>query len=310
MKLNKYFLMILSFFIILSAYSSFKWYTAVVSKIEPNFQASQANYFYDSNNVRYTLVSTRGGKALNWIFLPGGPGGDSSYLSDLVNMLELEGNTWLVDLPGNGSNNVKIESFEEWFTIFIPTIKKFSNPVIVGHSFGGMLSLLCSELETLLKGLVILNSTPSMWLEESSKVAKQRKLPDFSKDMQTFFNNPNDDSCKKVLNACTPYYFPEKSIEAGRKFLSQIPFAFQPALWWIRKVVKVPYKATWIPQNVQTLIIGGELDAMCPFSLFEKDERFDRGNIKKVLIKDAGHLPWFESPGNIKKLFKEFEKNL
>lgn len=61
-----------------------------------------ANYFYDKNSTRYQLVKTNpGSQTFNWLFLPGGPGIDSRYLIDLINILDIPGNYWLIDLAFN-----------------------------------------------------------------------------------------------------------------------------------------------------------------------------------------------------------------
>lgn len=39
------------------------------------------NYLYDENHVRYELYYSGEGKNYNWLFFPGGPGADSSYLN-------------------------------------------------------------------------------------------------------------------------------------------------------------------------------------------------------------------------------------
>ena len=137
------------------------------------------SYFYDPNLVRYELVKQGSGPAFNWLFFPGGPGADSCYFYSLIELLDLPGNIWLIDLPGNGSNvtpAVQNYNFDNWLTIFLPTIAKFQNPIIVGHSFGGILPLLFPDLEQQLKGLIILNSTPSLWLEKAVEYAKQFNL--------------------------------------------------------------------------------------------------------------------------------------
>jgi pimeloyl-ACP methyl ester carboxylesterase len=86
-------------------------------------------YLYDSNNIRYQLYKAREGKPLNWIFLPGGPGADSKYLSPLLDSLELPGNIWLIDLPGNGSHKVEKEDFDSWlksFSLFLTLLTTLS----------------------------------------------------------------------------------------------------------------------------------------------------------------------------------------
>lgn len=269
----------------------------------------QMNYFYDENKTRYTLVSTKGGKPLNWLFIPGGPGCDSDYLLSLIELLNLPGNIWLIDFPGNGSNKTANNDPERWLSLFVPMLKKFQNPVVVGHSFGGMLPLLFKECEELLKGMVILNSSPSLWLEEAAKAAAKYELSDLSA-LHEFSANPNQETFNEALKACVPYYFPAHSLKRGTDLIEKMTFSFEPAVWWQHKAIEIEYKAVWVPENVKTLIIGGEFDAMVPFALFEKDERFNRPNIKKFLIKDAGHAPWIEKPQEIANHFQEFEAQL
>ena len=74
------------------------------------------NPLYDSHRVRYNLYQTNRGTPYNWLFFPGGPGADSSYLRSLVDELELPGNVWLIDLPGNAvMHDLKSNLFEALF---------------------------------------------------------------------------------------------------------------------------------------------------------------------------------------------------
>ena len=59
--------------------------------------------FWTPSGVRLRRRTQRPGP-LNWLFLPGGPGIGSESLHELVDSAELPGSTWLVDLPGDGSN--------------------------------------------------------------------------------------------------------------------------------------------------------------------------------------------------------------
>lgn len=140
--------------------------------------------------------------------------------------------------------------------------------------------------------------------------AKINQLPDLSAEMQEFTENPKQESFEKAFDACMPYYFPSDTLEKGRVLLEQILFPFEPAVWWQRKVVDITYNAEWVPESIKTLIIGSEFDAITPFSLFDRDHRFNRENIKKVFIKGAGHFPWIEKPQEIINIFKDFEKSV
>lgn len=265
------------------------------------------NYFYDKDHVRFELYQTNGGDNLNWLFFPGGPGGDSSYLRGLVDELELPGNVWLIDLPGNGSNTIEsdpdTDNFDFWFDLFPDIVKRFENPIVVGHSCGGMFPLLYEELEGVLKGCVILNSSPVLWQEEAVAYSKQFNLPDLSNDMQAFVANPSQETFNAALNACIPYYFPKETLEKGRELIAQVPFKYRPAVWGQIKALEGKLRSTWIPQQVPTLIVGAKYDCICPFSLFKNDQRFHRKNIELLFIENAGHFPWIENPKALKLAF-------
>lgn len=265
------------------------------------------NYLCDADQVRYELYQTNAGKNCNWLFFPGGPGADSSYLRSLVDELKLPGNVWLIDLPGNGSNasDSYSDNFDSWFELFPRIVKQFDNPIVVGHSFGGMLPLLYPDLETILAGCIILNSAPVLWQEEAVSYSKHFDLPDLTNDMHAFIQTPNQETFDAALNACMPYYFPKETLERGRKLLSQMPFSYRAAVWGQIKALEGKLLAQWIPQQVPTLIIGSKYDCICPFSLFTKDERFHRKNIRLLFIEDAGHCPWVENPTAVRKAFEE-----
>ena len=64
------------------------------------------------------------------------------------------------------------------------------------------------------------------------------------------------------------------------------------------------FSAKWVPQRVPTLIVGSKYDCICPFSLFEKDNRFHRSNIELFFIEDAGHIVWMENPSATRAAFQ------
>lgn len=274
--------------------------------------AEGARYFYDENRIRYELVQTNGKKPYNWLFLPGGPGGDSSYLHDLIALLDLPGNVWCIDLPGSGTNvkDGEIEDYDRWFTLFPTVIERFSNPILVGHSFGGMFPLFFPQLEQRLKGFVILHSTPALWIEEGLSYAKQFNLPSYDAAIEAFSAHPSQETFQAAIDACIPYYFPPATMEEGRKIFARAAFQYKPSLWWLEKVAKLDWSKIWVPQTVPTLVIGGKYDCMCPFTLFQKDQRFHRDNVTMLLIKDGGHCSWIDNPQAIQKAFAKWVRQL
>jgi pimeloyl-ACP methyl ester carboxylesterase len=273
------------------------------------------NYFYDDNAVRYQLVKTNPGNIIyNWLFVPGGPGVDSHYFLTLIKELDVPGNFWLIDLPANGSNittQIKADyDFDTWGDCLLSTIQKFQNPIYIGHSFSGMLPLLLPQLEQLLKGFLIFNSAPSLWLEEAAKCAKEHHLPLLEAPVAEFGKNPNPATFKTLLLACAPYYFPADSLEMGQKLLEQMTINYLATVWWLKKVHEINYNATWIPQKVPTLILGASHDFITPYSLFENDTRFQRKNITLSKIQNAGHFPWLEQMAIVKEAFSALFKQV
>lgn len=289
------------------------FHTGILTSGEP----MEFNRFFDQNGVRYQLVNSNpvNNKNWNWLFIPGGPGCDSSSLLGLVDLLDLPGNIWLIDLPGNGDNINGIPEnydYNDWFACMIPMVKRFENPIVVGASFGGMITLLTPELEDYLKGVVILSSAPRAWWEEAAACAKKYNLPDFNPQLQEFVQNPSEATLKKLLDVCITHYwfYKEESITKARSLFLSTPFAFQPTFWWMHKVESSGYTATWIPENVPALIIGNEFDYITPFEIFQSDPRFLRPNIEFVEIKEAGHFNWIDNPDAVKAAFQNFSASL
>lgn len=273
-----------------------------------------SHYVYDSNHVRYELVRADDREPYNWIFLPGGPGGDSSYLLGLIENVDLPGNVWLLDLPGNGSNRESVPEnydYNKWFDLFVPAIKRFENPILVGHSFGGNFPLFFPELETVLKGLISICSTPCLWLEEAPAYAKQFHLPDYNNELHAFVEQPNEQTYKDLLFACMPYYCPPASIEAGKALMGKTVCNLLPALWWLKRVTEPDFWSNvWVPQTVPMTVIGATYDCMCPYYLFQNDTRYQRPNITMIHLEEAGHIPWLDSPQALQEVFADFIRRL
>lgn len=262
------------------------------------------NTEYDHMGTRYRQVANDQPGKFNWLFLPCGPGADASYFETLLSH---------ITIPGNGSNinESTVEyDFEKWEQCFSQMLSRYKHPIIVGHSFGAMYPLLFPEIENLLDGLVILSSAPCLWLEEAAKLAKGNNISVLTEDMQAFEDNSNQDTFDKALLACLPYYFPAKTLEQGKALLEKLPFNYHAGVCWLRKAGSINFTAKWIPQEIPTLIIGGDQDYITPISLFEQDKRFQRDNIILKKINQAGHFPWIEDPAAVIATFKKFQSKL
>ena len=269
------------------------------------------NYLFTDDHTRLQLIKSCGGSTIfNWLFLPGGPGCDSNYLLPLVNQLELPGNSWLVDLPNNGSNLLTDHQanfqFDTWRESLITLIKNFPTPILVGHSFGGIFPLLLPELEEWLHGLVILNGAPCDWQAEVGKLINEHGLPSTLEEAVAFQTQPSDETLKQLVLASSPYSFHPDWLQEGKLILEKMTLNYHATLWWLSMNAQKTFAAQWVPQKIPTLLLGGSHDFTVPCSLFEQDKRFHRDNIHLVRIENAGHCPWLEKREEVHTAFQAF----
>lgn len=274
-------------------------------------------YLYDKNYTRFHLVkSVPGKKVFNFLFLPGGPGVDSSSLLDLINAMNISGNYWLIDLPGNGTNtqlpNLSSESFKKWNEFLVEAVSGFENPIIVGHSFSGYLPLFCPKLEKILKGIVIIGSASTLQSDLYAQTAKEHALPSLVNARQLFVKEQSLESLQALYMLEAEYFFtPEYKTKGINTIIKKLKFSIPAEYWWYTEGVNFYNKnITWVPQKVPTLIIGGSRDYITPLAIFENDVRFKRKNIKIQEIKDAGHFPWLEQTSLVSKAIKKFTNDL
>lgn len=284
----------------------------VPSGLKPATTDDDCVQFFDENFTRYHLVQWQHKKeTLNWLFLPGGPGVDSECMLELTKHLDVPGNCWLVDLPFNGTNQpyefTSNEVYKRWPNYLLAAVKNFQTPILVGHSFGGFFPLFVPELETLLKGLVILNSVPTIdsHLFEQYRITKG--LPPLDSYRSDFVSNPNIDTMKALYRAEAPYFFaPEDQAKGIEAIIDKLEYCL-PTEHWFYTEGAAEFKAIkWVPQTVPTLIMGGENDYITPLEIFLEDKRFKRDNIQFCNIPNAGHFPWFEEPLFMSARFSSF----
>lgn len=269
------------------------------------------NPLYTQTGYRVSLKSVNAGVPIHWLFLPGGPGLGSESFSDLGVALQLPGNTWYVDYPNDGRNQIsKVNPFDRWSDGLIELLNAFENVVLVAHSFSGMFVLSEPRIEKIIKGLVLMNTSPTAdWVQEIPKQAERYNLPDVSQIQAQYQKNPSDKLFKKLTLACAPYFFSRASLEQGMQLLEGLPYS-HASYDWAGKYFHPNYKAAFVPKTIPTLIIGSEFDHITPVKLFSNNELWCRKNILVECLKGSGHFPWFDSPDRLCELFMTFSKKV
>ncbi len=264
----------------------------------------------DLENTRFTcmLNSTSGCErepiGFRTIFVPGGPGFDSSYLISLIEQLKLPGSSWCCDLPGNG--NYKLEgvfNFEDWKSRFPRAIASFKERVpggpllVVAHSFAGLLVFACPDLRHTVDAFIFLNSTPKNpatpvteggFIEAAETAIARRDA----------LNKEAQEEAGKYLLPFAQGFCPELSAGEAEAFFKQITCSWQPLYWFEKTAPLRDEEGTWVPA-CPTLIVESSLDPF--YGLFKKEgTKYAKPNVTFKAIEGAGHFCWIKGGAALK----------
>ena len=263
-------------------------------------------YLWTKSGARLQCEKVCDEKNFNWVFLPGGPGLGSESLFPLLDILELPGNMWRLDLPGDGSNRTpdNKKAISQWSNALMEATKALSNVILVAHSTGGMFALSTPELRTTLKGLVLMTTAPDMnWQKDITSRLVDFPLPEADQADEKYRQNPSDALLKEcVMTAAPRNFFTEEGLKKGIEFISKLPFNYE-VFQWVEEHFDPYYEAKWVPE-IPTLILSGEKDISFPIKYFAEKKEFNRILFKE--IEEAGHYPWIENPQGVIKAFNDF----
>ncbi len=261
-------------------------------------------YLWTKSRARLQWIRTSGGEAYNWLFLPGGPGLGSESLFPLLDILELPGNIWRMDLPGDGSNTTS--DMSHWSQALLEATGALDNVILVGHSRGGMFALATPDLEKTLTGLVLMNSAPDMsWQTDLATKLVDFPLPEADRAEEQYRQHPNNATLREcIITAAPRMFFTEEGLRKGIEFMEKLPFNYE-AWQWAEEHFDPGYQAEWIP-HIPTLILSGEKDIAIPIKYFRVRKEYKRGNILLKEIENAGHFPWIENPQGVIAAFNEY----
>lgn len=258
--------------------------------------------------VRLRLrVQTPGG--LNWLFLPGGPGLGSESLAGLVDELQLPGTSWLVDLPGDGSNRqppgAPDDPYTLWPHVFLEAVGMVPNPVAIGHSTGGEYLLSIPELEDRLLGLALVSSAPdASWMSAFEQMTLANPLPGVQRATERYDASGAVEDLREVAVESAPWNFTPDGLAAGAQLLAGMPYN-PAAVEWSARHFDATYVAAWWPKELPTLIISGSADRIVTQDLWD-DQAYQAANVTRAVIDGAAHFAWLERPAEVRRAFQAF----
>ncbi len=267
---------------------------------------------WTKSKARLSRMSQETDSDLNWIFVPGGPGLGSEIFKQLTNQIELPGVVWHFDFPNDGSNRLKNFQFSEkiWKQSLLESVDLFNHPVLVAHSFGGMVALSIPELEKKLGGLILMNSSPNQeWMKLFSGYTKVHPNPALEQAKLEYSKMPSDQTFKEFTLLAAPYFFTELSMKEGLALLSKLPYSHK-SYDWAQTYFHPNYEANLILNDFPVLVLGGELDFLTPLILFSKNPCFSKDNIEILELKGVGHFPWVGNCKLVQEILNVFIKKL
>lgn len=264
------------------------------------------------SGVRLRRRAGRPGR-LNWLFLPGGPGIGSESLHELVDTVEVAGECWLVDLPGDGSNvdapGAPADPYRMWPQVLLEAADAVECPVYVGHSTGGEYLLSTPALAARLAGLALISSAPdASWLPVWQETMRKDPLPAVEHAGTRYESDPTNDNLRAVAVASAPWNFTDHGVARGTDLLARMPYN-KDAERWSDANFDHDYELAWWPMVLPTLIVSGAADRVVTQALWEAPRFWARNVIRRV-IADAGHFPWIEQPAAVRDAFAELAQRI
>lgn len=259
----------------------------------------------------YRINQITAGSGPNWLFLPGGPGLGSEYLTEFCNKLQLPGAIFVLDFPQDGTNTAHGElDLECWKEGLMDLLQSFSNPILVTHSFSGMLALMMPELEQQLSGLVLMNTTTqNTFFPHINAMQEKYDLPDLVPAAGQYHLDPSNETYKAFWHTYKHYCFTAEELSEGEKMLPL--FAFNnTAYYYAVEHFYIDYACKWSPKTIPAMTIASEQDFICPPQIFLDDERFQSPNMMNKLISNAGHCPWVICFEQVQQCFDDYVETL
>lgn len=251
------------------------------------------NFIIKDFNIYYEKYGT--GKE-SILILPGW-GDTRSTFNNLISTLEKYYTVYIIDYPGFGKSSfpnrdLTIYDYSYLIKEFI-TLNNIKNPIIIGHSFGGRISILLAGLYKMKIKQIILMDAAGIRRKKSIKVRLKQFIYKTLKKIGNILPHRLKD---KYLNKLI-------SIFGSTDYKNLNPNIRKTFIQVINEDLTIYLKDI----NCSTLLIWGENDLETPI----EDGKLMTSKIKDsglVIIPYASHFPYLDYPYYINKIILEFLK--
>ncbi len=241
------------------------------------------NFIYENININYEVI----GKAEPIIILHGWGRSLDDFL-DIAGVLSEKYQVYIIDLPGFGKSDIPRESYVlDDYVLFLKKFidsKNISNPIIIGHSFGGRIAIRYASIYKVNKLILI----SSAGIKRFSIKVKSKVL--IYKIKKWYF---------RTLNKVSSY---EKLISSSgsKDYLSASVIMKKTLI----NVVSIDQRTELKEITTETLLMWGKYDTSTPY----KDGLLMNKKIKNsgIVTFNTGHFPFLEEPYVFKQVIKNY----
>jgi pimeloyl-ACP methyl ester carboxylesterase len=239
----------------------------------------------------------------------------------IAKYLKGSANIVIPDLPGFGRGahlkKYDLESYVEWLHTFMQKQQFKSAPILMGHSFGSIISAAYAQkYPTSIQKLILVNPIGAPALDGPNKLMTKlavayykigAKLPDkvaytwlaakpVVRIMSVTMAKTHDKGLRTFIHHQHDRYF--SRFHSAKSVLESFTTSISHNVGDFAKKIPTP-----------TLLIAGSLDDITPLSdQYALVKKFPKGQLK--VISNVGHLTHYETPEIVAKLIQAFIKSV
>lgn len=248
----------------------------------------------------------------NIVFVPGGPGLGPISFNQITEFLDTVNVYYYYPSGTDGQRNNDLDfSYATQLKELKEEIEKIENPIIVGHSFGGIISTdLVVQFPSLVQSLICIAAPFSKSVFDAASVGfNQIQNPESIIINEKFKNDPTDENYNEWFSFYGDLYFTNSNVNSGKKMiLDDSACAKSYLAARSESATKESLLAKIKNVKLNKLFILGLEDKLLPFNILTKDA--EAGDFKTVTVEDAGHFVHFDQPKKVAEVIEQFIKEI